>query len=91
MLLKNSFDVGQPLDAVWQSFQDIPGVAACLPGAELTDDLGDDKYAGRVGVSMVRSSCGSQALPRSSSVTSPASAWSSTPPVPTSAAAARRA
>ena len=52
MLLKNSFDVGQPLDAVWQSFQDIPGVAACLPGAELTDDLGDDKYAGRVGLSM---------------------------------------
>jgi uncharacterized protein len=52
MLLKNSFDVDQPLDTVWQSFQDIPGVAACLPGAELTDDLGDDKYAGRVGVSM---------------------------------------
>jgi carbon monoxide dehydrogenase subunit G len=52
VLLKNSFDVSQPLDTVWQSFQDIPGVAACLPGAELTDDLGDDRYAGRVGVSM---------------------------------------
>ena len=52
MLLKNAFDVGQPLDTVWQSFQDIPRVAACLPGAELTDDLGDDKYAGRVAISM---------------------------------------
>jgi hypothetical protein len=52
VLLKNSFDVSQPLDTVWQSFQDIPGVAACLPGAELTDELGDDRYAGRVGVSM---------------------------------------
>jgi carbon monoxide dehydrogenase subunit G len=27
-------------------------VAACLPGAELTDDLGDDTYAGIVGVRM---------------------------------------
>ena len=33
-------------------FQDIPQVAACLPGAELTDDLGDDPYLGRVGVRM---------------------------------------
>src|SRR5262245_23099578 len=52
MLLKNSFDVAQPADKVWRFFQDIPQVAACLPGAELTDDLGDDKYLGRVGVSM---------------------------------------
>jgi hypothetical protein len=27
-------------------------VAACLPGAELTDSLGEDKYAGRVAVRM---------------------------------------
>jgi hypothetical protein len=52
MLLKNSFDVAQPADKVWLFFQDIPQVAACLPGAELTDDLGDDRYLGRVGVSM---------------------------------------
>ena len=30
----------------------MPQVAACLPGAELTDDLGDDAYAGTVGVRM---------------------------------------
>src|SRR5262245_18787031 len=52
MLLKNSFDVAQPIDKVWLFFQDIPQVAACLPGAELTDDLGDDKYLGKVGVRM---------------------------------------
>lgn len=52
MLLKNSFDVEQPLDTVWLFFQDIPQVAACLPGAELTDDLGDDKYLGKVGIRM---------------------------------------
>ncbi|HSS68450.1 MAG TPA: SRPBCC family protein [Nocardioidaceae bacterium] len=52
MLLKNSFEVPQPVDRVWTFFQDIPEVAACLPGAELTDDLGDDKYLGRVSIRM---------------------------------------
>ena len=52
MLIKNDFEVAQPVDKVWQFFDDIPQVAACLPGAELTDDLGDDKYAGRVAVRM---------------------------------------
>ena len=52
MLIKNEFEVAQPVDKVWAFFQDVPGVAACLPGAELTEDLGDDKYAGRVGIRM---------------------------------------
>jgi uncharacterized protein len=52
MLIKSDFDVAKPIDAVWQFFQDIPAVAACLPGAELTDDLGDDKYLGRVAIRM---------------------------------------
>jgi hypothetical protein len=52
MLIKNAFDVAQPVDKVWEFFDDIPQVAACLPGAELTDDLGDDKYLGRVAVRM---------------------------------------
>jgi uncharacterized protein len=52
MLLKNSFEVPQAVDPVWAFFQDIPQVAACLPGAELTDDLGDDKYLGRVSIRM---------------------------------------
>jgi len=52
MQIKNSFEVAQPVEKVWRFFDDIPQVAACLPGAELTDDLGDDKYLGRVGVRM---------------------------------------
>jgi uncharacterized protein len=52
MLITNDFQVAQPVDAVWAFFGDIPQVAACLPGAELTDDLGGDKYKGRVAVSM---------------------------------------
>lgn len=52
MLIKNSFEVQQPLAKVWTFFDDIPQVAACLPGAELTDDLGNDTYLGRVGIRM---------------------------------------
>ena len=52
MLIKNEFQVAAPVDKVWQFFGDIPQVAACLPGTELTNDLGDDKYEGRVAVRM---------------------------------------
>jgi carbon monoxide dehydrogenase subunit G len=52
MLISNEFEVAEPVEKVWQFFQDIPQVAACLPGAELTGDLGGDKYHGRVAVRM---------------------------------------
>lgn len=52
MLIRNDFEVAQPVDKVWTFFDDIPGVAACLPGAELTESLGDDRYKGKVAVSM---------------------------------------
>lgn len=52
MLITNDFDVAQPVEKVWAFFQNIPQVAACLPGAELTEDLGGDKYQGRVAVRM---------------------------------------
>jgi uncharacterized protein len=52
MLITNDFEVAQPVDRVWQFFQDIPQVASCLPGAELTENLGDDKYRGKVAVRM---------------------------------------
>jgi uncharacterized protein len=52
MLINNDFEVAQPVEAVWQFFGDIPRVASCLPGAELTETLGDDKYGGRVAVRM---------------------------------------
>lgn len=52
MLISNDFTVGQPVDKVWAFFGDVPQVAACLPGAALDEDLGDDTYAGGVGVRM---------------------------------------
>ncbi|HYZ55986.1 MAG TPA: SRPBCC family protein [Streptosporangiaceae bacterium] len=52
MLITNEFEVAAPVEKVWQFFGDIPNVAACLPGAELTEDLGDEKYKGRVSIRM---------------------------------------
>jgi uncharacterized protein len=52
MLIKNDFEVAAPVDQVWQFFDNIPQVAACLPGTELTSDLGDGRYEGQVAVRM---------------------------------------
>lgn len=52
MLIKQEMDVAQPLDKVWEFFQDVPGIANCLPGANISQDLGDDKYAGGVLIRM---------------------------------------
>jgi len=52
MLIKSDFQVAQPIDKVWAFFDNIPQVAACLPGAELTDDLGDNTYLGKVAIRM---------------------------------------
>jgi len=52
MLIKNDFEVAEPVEKVWKFFDDIPQVAACLPGARLTEDLGGEKYKGGVAVRM---------------------------------------
>lgn len=52
MLINNDFEVAEPIAKVWEFFGDIPRVAACLPGATLTDNLGDDKYGGQVAIRM---------------------------------------
>jgi carbon monoxide dehydrogenase subunit G len=41
-------EVGAGIDEVWALFQDVPELARCLPGAELTEDKGDGVYAGSV-------------------------------------------
>jgi uncharacterized protein len=52
MLIKNDFEVAEPVEKVWQFFGNIPQVATCLPGAELTEDLGGEKYKGTVAIRM---------------------------------------
>ena len=52
MLISNDFEVAEAPETVWRFFDDIPQVAACLPGTELTHDLGGDRYQGTVGIRM---------------------------------------
>jgi hypothetical protein len=48
MLIENSFEVAADPDTVYRFLRDAHNVAACFPGAELVEDLGDDSYRGKV-------------------------------------------
>ncbi len=48
MKITEIIEVGRPPESVWELFQDVPELAQCLPGAELTEDRGDNTYAGTV-------------------------------------------
>jgi carbon monoxide dehydrogenase subunit G len=52
MMIKSVIEVTQPIDKVWDFFQDVPAVAACLPGAELTHEVAPDHYGGNVVIRM---------------------------------------
>lgn len=45
MRLVNDFSVAAPLDAAWTALTDIPNVVACIPGAELDGQDGEDYHA----------------------------------------------
>ncbi len=46
--IEESFTIDQPASAVWIFFQDLPALAACMPGAEVTDQREDGRVAGRI-------------------------------------------
>lgn len=46
MRLEQSFDVEAPVAAVWTALIDVPRVATCLPGAEITEAGEDRTYRG---------------------------------------------
>ncbi len=52
MRIQNSFDVAVPVPQAWDLLTDIEGIAPCMPGAELTEVLGDDAYRGKVTVKL---------------------------------------
>lgn len=52
MLIENDIEVGAPVDQVWNYMLDVPRMAPCIPGAEITEDLGGGKYKGRVTTKM---------------------------------------
>ena len=37
---------------MWEFFDDIPGVAKCLPGTELNEEIGPDHFAGGVEIEL---------------------------------------
>lgn len=52
MQINQEFEVARPVDTVWEFFQDVPSVAQCMPGAELTEDRGDGTYGGKLSVKL---------------------------------------
>ena len=50
-LIENEVIVKHPVDTVWAAFADMPAVAACLPGAEITENTGSS-VKGRITVKL---------------------------------------
>ncbi|MDH5424161.1 MAG: SRPBCC family protein [Gammaproteobacteria bacterium] len=44
------FPIDGPSSNAWTFLQDIPGVAGCMPGAEITEKVDDSNYVGKVKV-----------------------------------------
>jgi len=47
MKIENEFRVSAPVDQAWDLLTDIPTIAPCMPGAQLTGADGDE-YQGKV-------------------------------------------
>lgn len=50
MKIEKSFEIKQPRERVWDKLNDVRFVAECLPGASIVDELGDNRYKGRMSV-----------------------------------------
>lgn len=46
--LKKTFPIAAAESQAWRFLQDIPGVASCMPGAEITEQLDDNNFKGHV-------------------------------------------
>jgi uncharacterized protein len=50
MEFDNAFEVPLPPAQAWKVLLDIERIAPCMPGAELTEVLGDNRYRGKINV-----------------------------------------
>ena len=50
MEFDNAFEVPLPPAEAWKLLLDIEGIAPCMPGAELTEVLGNNTYKGKISV-----------------------------------------
>ena len=48
MIVEDEFTVDAPVERVWSVLKDIPRVASCIPGAEITDVVDDRTYRAKV-------------------------------------------
>lgn len=44
MIVENAFDVAAPIERAWPVLRDVPRVAACIPGAKVTEIVDDRTY-----------------------------------------------
>jgi carbon monoxide dehydrogenase subunit G len=52
MLIQNSFEIPLQPQEAWNLLMDIPRIAPCMPGAELTGQTPDGGYQGKVSVKL---------------------------------------
>ena len=52
MKVEQAFTVARPSDDVWAFFQDIPNVATCMPGAEMTGEKAPGVYGGKISLKL---------------------------------------
>lgn len=52
MIITTSFTVDAPLDVVWRHLLDVPTIAPCVPGAQLTSVIDDHTYEGKIQVKL---------------------------------------
>src|ERR1041385_6919254 len=50
MEFDNAFEVPLPPEQAWPVLMNIPGIAPCMPGAQLTEVVDDKTYKGNIGV-----------------------------------------
>jgi carbon monoxide dehydrogenase subunit G len=50
MKIEKSFEIKHPREQVWSKLNDVRFVAECLPGASIVNDLGENRYKGRMSV-----------------------------------------
>ena len=50
MELQNSFTVAADVETAWQVLLDVPRIAPCMPGAELTETIDDRRFKGKAKV-----------------------------------------
>ena len=50
--INERFTVAQPVPEVWAFFQDVPQVADCMPGVEVTEVVGEGTFSGRMKVKL---------------------------------------